>query len=78
MITAAELRAKQERYLQEVDDQQLQEIAARLEEAWYSPYRVICIEDINSTNQEKLRAAGYKVDFEPGDQRDPSCYYISW
>ena len=78
MITASELRAKQEKYLQEVDDQQLQKIAAKLEEAWKDFSRVIYVESINPTNQEKLRAAGYKVDFEPGNQRDPSCYYISW
>lgn len=78
MITASELRAKQEKYLQKVDDQQLQEIAARLEKAWLGSYRVMYVESINPTNREKLRAAGYKIDFEPGDQRDPSCYYISW
>lgn len=78
IISAAELRAKQDKYLQEVEDSELSGIIAILEKAYTQDNSYVYVRSISRRNIKKLEDVGYTIQYTCGDCVSPGEYTISW
>lgn len=77
LITADKLREKQKDYLDSINSRQMANIQKRLLEVSKTERRSIDVIDISETNLNKLREAGYIVDYQATDHGE-FAYIIKW
>lgn len=77
LISADELRRRQDEYISKFDDTQMQHIIVTLNDAYKKPERYKTYDMISEHNIAKLRNAGYKVEYM-GSQIDSYYYKVSW
>lgn len=77
LISADELRRRQDEYISKFDDTQMQHIIVTLNDAYKRPERYKTYDMISEHNIAKLRERGYKVEYM-GSQIDGYYYKVSW
>ena len=78
LISAEEVRRRQDNFLQENIDSELSSIMKKIKGTTYTNNSYVIAETLHEHNIKKLNDLGYKVTMYQGDLISPNYYMISW